>query len=696
MDRKIRSFCFGWIAFFISFFSVTAPQLFAQAQPDVFGQWTTLSTTMPINPVHAALLHNGKVLVVSGSGNVPGNLNYQAGIWDPATNSITTQPVSWDMFCNAMVLLPDGRALIAGGTLQYDPFYGETSASVYDPSTNSFANVQPMQHGRWYPTATTLGDGRVMLFSGLDINGGTTPTVEIYTAGLGWSAPTTAPWTPPLYPRMHVLPNGNVFYSGPSTRSAIFNPSSQTWTTNVATTIYPNARTYGSSVLLPLTPANNYTPRVMIFGGGSPATATTEIIDLSQSTPSWQSGPSMTQGRIEMNAVMLPTGKVLALGGSINDEDNKTASLAADLYDPASNTFSSAGANAFPRLYHSVALLLPDGTVWVAGGNPNRGFYQNQVEIYQPAYLFTRDSLNNVIPATRPTISSAPSTLTYGGSFTVSTPDAANISSAVLVRAGAVTHAFDMDQRLVGLSFTADTTNNLLNVTAPANGNLAPPGYYMLFLVNSSGVPSVASWVQVQPAPPTVTLSATPVSRTVTQNSTTSYTFTLSGVTGSSTFSVSGLPSGVTASFVPFSNPNSAKMNVVIDGTTVPGTYPLTVTATNGSVSQSVTVSLVVKLQGSFTLTVAPTSQTITRGTSTTYTVTIGALGGFHWGVNLKLQGTTAHITGSLNPTTVTGAGTSTLTVNADALTKVGSHALTVTGVSASQSHSAKITLVVQ
>src|SRR4030095_13016174 len=117
------------------------------------------------------------------------------------------------------------------------------------------------------------------------------------------------------------------------------------------------------AVLLPLTPANSYKPRVMIFGGGNPSTATTEIIDLSAATPAWQYGPHMSQPRIQMNATILPSGKVLLTGGSLNDEDTATASLNADLYDPNTNTFSSAGANKYPRLYHSNSLLLPDATV---------------------------------------------------------------------------------------------------------------------------------------------------------------------------------------------------------------------------------------------------------------------------------------------------------------------------------------------
>ena len=123
-----------------------------------------------------------------------------------------------------------------------------------------------------------------------------------------------------------------------------------TWSAVIATTNHGVTRSYGTSVLLPLTPVNGYRPRVMIFGGGNPGTETTEIIDLSAATPSWQFGPPMSQPRIELNATLLPSGRVLVVGGSRNDEDASTASLNADLYDPATNTFSSAGANTFPRL----------------------------------------------------------------------------------------------------------------------------------------------------------------------------------------------------------------------------------------------------------------------------------------------------------------------------------------------------------
>src|SRR6202166_4982684 len=485
----------------------------AHGQANVQGTWQTLPTLMPITPIHTALLSNGKILVVSGSGNYPAQTTYLVALWEPSNNSVTTGTQSWDMFCNGMIVLPDGRAFIVGGNLQYDPFFGWKRTSIYDPVTAKYADMEDMAHGRWYPTATVLGDGRVMTFSGLDETGNTNSQVEIYKVGEGWSAPVTAPWTPPLYPRLHVLPNGKVFYSGWTTQSQTFDPSTNTWSGTIATTNYGGIRTYGSSVLFPLTPANGYKPKVIIFGGGNPSTATTEIIDLSASTPAWVYGPSMSQPRIEMNATMLPNGQILTVGGSLNDEDTSTASLQADLYNTATNTMSSAGSNSFPRLYHSVALLLPDATVWVAGGNPSRGSYEQHVEIYTPPYLY--NSSGSL--ATRPSITSVtPGVIGYGSSFQVQTPDAANIASVVIMKDGAVTHAFNMDQRLVGLSFTAGS--GVLNVTGPPNGNTAPPGYYMIFLINTSGVPSVAKFVQISKTatdtPPKGTITS-PASNTV-------------------------------------------------------------------------------------------------------------------------------------------------------------------------------------
>jgi hypothetical protein len=257
--------------------SSAAPTLRAQA--GAVGRWDTLPYLMPINPVHSALMNNGKVLIVSGSGNVAAETNFRSAVLDlQAETIVVTSGQPWDMFCNGMVVLSDGRVFVNGGNLKYDPFWGQPKNAVFDPATGLFTDVQNMAHGRWYPTVTTLGDGRVMTFSGLTETGATNTAVEIYTPGSGWSQEYPAGWTPPLYPRMHLLPNGNVLYSGSGAGSRVFNTSAKTWS-GVTNTNYGGTRNYGTSVLLPLRPSETYKGRVMIFGGANPATATTEIID---------------------------------------------------------------------------------------------------------------------------------------------------------------------------------------------------------------------------------------------------------------------------------------------------------------------------------------------------------------------------------------------------------------------------------
>jgi hypothetical protein len=627
----VASFSCSLVVFSILFSYPVAAQDYLQ------GRWTTLSNNVPINPVHAVLLNTGKVLVVAGSGNCPpsqtgcpsgppyGPANGSGAIiLDPVTGSTLQQfSVSWDMFCNAMVLLQDGRVLIDGGTIQYDPFHGAANASIFDPSSNTFSDVQPTVHGRWYPTLLTLDDGRVMTFSGIQETGavgGTNQSVEFYTIGSGWSPPYNASWTPDLYPRLHLLPDGKVFYSGAQTKSRLFDPSTTTWTNPIATTNYSGLRTYGTSVLLPLSPADNYDPKVMIMGGGNPSTNTTEIIDMGSSAPAWQYGPPMSQPRIEMNAVILPNGKVLALGGSLYDEQNSTASQNADLYDPVSNTFASAGVYAYPRLYHSVALLLPDGTVWSAGGNPSRGHYVPQQEIYQPPYLFNADGT----AATRPAMTSAPASISYNHTFSVQTPDSANVSKVVLVRNGNVTHAFGMDQRLVELSFTSGTGS--LEVTAPPNGNIAPPGYYMLFIINSSGVPSVAQFVQIM-GPPNLSVTASPSSVNVSQgnNATSSITTVVSGGFNSSVvLTASGVPSGTSVTFnpstIPASGAGTATMTFAVGLSTPVATYPVTVIATGGGIQQTATVTLSVSAAKVLTPVFSPKAGTYTSSQSVSIT----------------------------------------------------------------------------
>src|SRR5579862_1854430 len=220
--------------------------------PHVNGRWITLPYTLPINPVSTTLLHTGKVLIVAGSendaaNNTHGTETYRAAIWNPASvsKSVVVQDLAYDVFCSGTAVLPDGRPLVVGGTSSY-AFTGDNRASIFDPLGLRFAQSESMVDGRWYATATTLGDGRVMAFSGTSsIKGKVNKTVEIYDltdAGVGWNSPQTAPFSPPLYPRMELLPDGSVFFTGQGSGTAtangwIFDPVSEAWTVSAKTTV---------------------------------------------------------------------------------------------------------------------------------------------------------------------------------------------------------------------------------------------------------------------------------------------------------------------------------------------------------------------------------------------------------------------------------------------------------------------------
>jgi hypothetical protein len=266
------------------------------------GRWDTLPFDMPLNPVHVALMHTGKVLIVSGSGNDPDNKNLQAAVWNPNTLTIKTFQIPWDMFCGGMVILPDGKPFLFGGTLRYDTpvFLGEPRSATFDPTEETFTDNPGMgaANGRWYPSGAVLGDGTVLVYSGgNNINGDLNKLVQIWS-GSTWVAAGEAFQHLRFYPRQHVLPDGKVFVSGSSPNSQMYDPATKTFTFVANTILNLNGvnlnRDYGTSVLLPLTPENDFKPSVMIMGGNNggndAATDTTELIDLSVKEPKWVLG----------------------------------------------------------------------------------------------------------------------------------------------------------------------------------------------------------------------------------------------------------------------------------------------------------------------------------------------------------------------------------------------------------------------
>jgi hypothetical protein len=677
--------------------------------PHVNGTWRTLPYQTPINPISATLLRTGKVLLVAGSendayNNSSGAQSYRTVVWDPAgtdQTSMVAKQVAYDVFCSGTAQLPHGRTITIGGSSDYS-FAGESRASFFDPETEKFVQSQSMATGRWYGTATALGDGRVLAFSGLNSGGGSATTVQIYdlaNAGAGWGSSISHPgFSPPLFPRSFLLPNGKVFFTahgaGGSIATAwLFNPATSAWTSSIGKT---RDRSYGTGVLLPLT-GPSWVPKVMMFGGGDPATATTEVVDLSAGSPAWSPRASMSTGRIQLNAILLPNGKVVLSGGSVSNETPDTAGKTADLYDPVTNVMGNAGTASFSRLYHSVALLLPDATVASLGSNPGvRGRYVTAIEIYTPPYLY--DSSDRLITTDRPVITGVPSgPVGYGSGFSVSYTSASPIASAVLVRPGSATHAFDMEQRFVGLCGAspqpACTGAGTLSLTAPPNGNIAPPGYYMLFLLDSAGVPSKAGWVDLETLtapPPSGSISSPASDVTINAGSTVSFDSATTSTKYSWIFP-GGSPSTSTA---------KTPGNVTFSS---PGEYVASLTlidaANNSDPSPPSRKIKVLPAGTDFDITISPASRTINPGQSSTYTVTVTPIHGFSGTINLTVDSESGFpsgvASGGFSPSTLPGSGSTTLTMNASGSAVPYATSLSVHGTSGALTHVASSTLVV-
>jgi hypothetical protein len=448
--------------------AVAAPSA-ASASGSQAGQWSA-PFSWPIVAIHLVLLADQRVLAVGRLGTPQ--------VWDPVSGRFTAVPPPAWLFCAGQAILPDGRVLFVGGHIDYD--FGLPNTTLFSPGSNTWTSSTPMARGRWYPSATTLGNGDVLMLAGRDQESEEVTIPEVWSNG-SIRPLTAASKTLPYYPRTFLTSKGTVFVAG----SAVFTPYLTTsgagaWKSGPKH-LFDSPRDYGSAVM--------YEQGKVLYAGGSRTTNTAEVIDLDAAAPAWRWTGSMSVPRRHLNLTVLPTGDVLATGGvgGTKFNDPTKAVYTAELWSPATGQWITLSSNAVMRDYHGTALLMPDGRVLVAGGSEAAGTpNQNNAEIFSPPYLFRGD---------RPTIASAPATLAYGHAFRVLTPNAASIAKVSLIRLAAVTHAFDQNTRRLRLSFTADATG--LTVTAPGNGNVAPPGHYMLFIVNGLDVPSVAKIVKV-------------------------------------------------------------------------------------------------------------------------------------------------------------------------------------------------------
>jgi hypothetical protein len=452
--------------------------------PSEVGQWSA-PFTMPLGALHAVLLRNGRVLMWDD--RAPGGVY----VWDPATGTFAGAPSPGPMFGAAQALLADGDVLVLGGHDHVQGGLGIPDVSRFDPMTNAWSVAAPMTFARFSPTATTLPDGRVLVVSGsTDGYGDIVATPEVYDPATNlWTMLAGARLSMPLYPHMFVLPDGRVLYAGASEATVetwALDPGAQTWTM-----IDPFAVAGGSSVM--------YRPGKVVKAGSPGAAAwmapadavnTAYVLDMDASIPAWQRVGDMKFGRASHALTLLPDGNVLAAGGvARTDDPNSTPVLAAEIWDAKTQTWSTMASGQKPRAYYKTSLLLPDGRVLVAGNGGIAGMQEPfDGELFSPPYLFN---------GPRPEVTSVPGTVAYGSRFSIQTPDRDAIASVALIGLLSVTHGFDSNQRYVPLSFAR--TLGGLEVEAPADGNLAPAGHYMLFIVNRGGVPSVARFVRIEP-----------------------------------------------------------------------------------------------------------------------------------------------------------------------------------------------------
>jgi PKD repeat protein len=440
----------------------------AAADPAVSGEWSE-PFSWPIVGLHLTVLPNERVLSWGHAGTPQ--------VWNPATGNFTSIPSPSLLFCAGHSLLHDGRLLVAGGHISDD--HGLPDVNLFSPGSASWATSSPMQRGRWYPTNTTLPNGEVVILAGTDENGVVVSTPEI------WSSGTVRPLIGadrafPYYPRAFVAPDGRVYYAGEQQTTRYLDPrGSGSWST--ATNRLYGVRDYGAAVM--------YDKGKILYVGGGRTTNTAEIVDLNAASPTWGWTGSMSVPRRHLNATVLPTGEVLVTGGSSGTAFNDVAAAvhAAEVWSPATGSWTTLASNTIRRVYHSTSVLLPDGRVLHTGSGDGAGApSERNAELFSPPYLFK---------GARPTIGNAPSIVGYGTTFTVTTPDADDVTKVSLVRLGSTTHAFDMNQRFQWLSFTRSA--GALSVEAPSSGNDAPPGHYMLFLLDGNDVPSVAAIVRV-------------------------------------------------------------------------------------------------------------------------------------------------------------------------------------------------------
>jgi galactose oxidase len=468
-------------------------------------KWTA-PITLPLVPLQAANLPNGNVLVWSADsaldftpGANPPRRTYTA-IFNPSTGrsqQVIVTNTGHDMFCPGIVNLPDGRIFVTGGSTA-------KLTSIYSPSTNSWTASDQMNIARGYQGSVTLSNGDVFLVGGSWSGGLGGKSGETWTAGSGWringaitddyilTNDAGGLFRADNHAWMFAVGDGRVFHAGPSRAMHWFDTAGNGSVTAAGNRGSDNDAMNGNAVMYDV-------GKILTVGGApsydqSPATANATLIDISSGNAVVRTIAPMSYRRAFNNSVVLPNGQVVVVGGQTFaapfSDDN--AVLTPELWDPATNSFSPLAPQAVPRTYHSMALLLNDGRVLSGGGGLCGSCATNHtdVEILTPPYLLNSDGS----AASRPSLSSVPSDAQLGTTIVVTASRA--VRSFVLMRSSSSTHSLNNEQRRVPLTFSVGTAGEF-HLNIPSDPGVVVPGYYMLFALNSNGVPSVSRVLRV-------------------------------------------------------------------------------------------------------------------------------------------------------------------------------------------------------
>jgi len=577
----------------------------AQAAPNVTGAWSSV-IPWPLIPVHMVLMPDGRVLSfgTKADGTQTGYFIYD--VWDPAAgldsgHLTLSNTTGTDIFCSSTLVLPQGgNVFVAGGdnwTGTGTTNTGNNNSNLFDYTSNTLSRQSNMNRARWYSSSIVLLNGEVYTQGG---SGGTDFPEVRGTDGtfrLLTGAATGA--YDFMYPRNYIAPDGRVFGYDSNGKMYYVNTSGTGSVTAAGQFSGPTGSDSSTAMFRP--------GRILQFGGNSNGAV---VIDIRGGTPVVTPTGTMSSQRRLVNATILADGKVLATGGSSVWNELTNVNNSAEIWDPNTGTWTVGASGNRARLYHSAAVLMPDASVLVAGGGAPGPQNNTNFEVYYPPYLF--DSTGAL--AARPTIESAPSVVDIGQTFAVDFASAPGISRVVMIKTAAVTHSFNMEQRFVELTFHA--SGSRLMVQAPTHAADAPPGFYMLFVLDNAGTPSVARIVKINVAsslnPAVTPVLSNPGNQSGLVGTAVSLQLSATDPNGDTLgYGASGLPVGLSI------DPATG----LISGTpTAPGVYNVVVAASDGVNSDVKGLVWTINQVQTFTLNPLPSPPVQLVGDAVTFT----------------------------------------------------------------------------